>query len=561
MSNNKPTNDKFPLPPVPNHDGSDDLTERLENPATEHSKGDQLNQADPSSDAEPLLSPDANTEPQAKDLDNQELSSLAENGLSHEDNAALDESTDHDSEIEIASTHLSHDAISDPTIESMTGSDSKSNKEDSNKEDSNNESAALNTSALIATAADASANEQFIIPPTSSNNEMAPTAEDYSVMSSPPQSFISAFLQTLAAIFKDKGVLLMLIIAPIIYGFFYPWPYSTEVVNQVPVGIIDYDNSNLSKTLIRYSAASPQLNAHIFVNEQAAIEAIWKDQIAGYMVIPSGLENKVKSGQAASVSVVGNGGYFLLNKNIQLGFLKAVGTVSAGIEVKKNVAKGAYLPSAKASTQAIPLSITPLYNQSEGYGAYVVPGVSILILQQTLLMGTALLIGTLYEQRRHHTSAQGWLGRIFALSLIGFIMGCFYYGWVFDIHHYARGANLVGSLIFLAVFFPAVAALGCFLGLWFKERERGLQILIVSSLPLFFVSGYPWPVDQLPIVLQYLRWLIPTSSGINTSVQLNQMGASLSHVWPNLVILAGLFVFYYLCLLTLESSRKQRHLP
>lgn len=375
------------------------------------------------------------------------------------------------------------------------------------------------------------------------------------------QGFFSAFLQTLAAVFKDKGVLLMIIVAPIIYGFFYPWPYSAEVVNQVPVGVVDYDHSSLSNTLAQYAAASPQLETHPFLNEQAAIEAIWRDEIAGYMIIPSGLEKKVKSSQAASVTVIGNGGYLLLNKNVQIGFLKAVSTVSAGIEIKKSVAQGAYSATAQANTQAVPLHITPLYNQSEGYGAYVVPGVSILILQQTLMMGTALLISTLYEQRRHHTSARGWLGRIFALSFLGFIMGCFYYGWVFDIHDYARGENLIGSLVFLAVYFPAVAALGCLLGLWFRERERGLQILIVSSLPIFFVSDYPWPADQLPTVLQYLRWFIPSSAGINTSVQLNQMGASLTQVMPELFILVALFIFYYTALLLLESSRKRRALP
>ncbi|CAM4101105.1 ABC transporter permease [Psychrobacter arenosus] len=375
------------------------------------------------------------------------------------------------------------------------------------------------------------------------------------------QGFFSAFLQTLAAVFKDKGVLLMIIVAPIIYGFFYPWPYSAEVVNQVPVGVVDYDHSSLSNTLAQYAAASPQLETHPFLNEQAAIEAIWRDEIAGYMIIPSGLEKKVKSSQAASVTVIGNGGYLLLNKNVQIGFLKAVSTVSAGIEIKKSVAQGAYSATAQANTQAVPLHITPLYNQSEGYGAYVVPGVSILILQQTLMMGTALLISTLYEQRRHYTSARGWLGRIFALSFLGFIMGCFYYGWVFDIHDYARGENLIGSLVFLAVYFPAVAALGCLLGLWFRERERGLQILIVSSLPIFFVSDYPWPADQLPTVLQYLRWFIPSSAGINTSVQLNQMGASLTQVMPKLFILVALFVFYYTALLLLESSRKRRALP
>lgn len=123
------------------------------------------------------------------------------------------------------------------------------------------------------------------------------------------QTFWTSFLQTFKDVIGDKGVLLMLIIAPIIYGFFYPWPYSTEVVNHVPVGIVDYDNSNLSRTLARYASASPSLDTEHFINEQAAKEAIWSDQIAGYMVIPSGLEEQVMSGQQAYVSVLGNGGY------------------------------------------------------------------------------------------------------------------------------------------------------------------------------------------------------------------------------------------------------------
>ncbi|MGB2785379.1 ABC transporter permease [Psychrobacter sp.] len=379
-------------------------------------------------------------------------------------------------------------------------------------------------------------------------DHLSSTTSDSTKQSSTP-SFLGSFLQTIKDIFSDKGVLLLLLIAPIIYGFFYPWPYSTEVVNHVPVGIIDNDNSNLSRTIVRYASTSPQLDTQLFLNEQQAKEAMWSDEIAGYMVIPSGLEQQVLSGKAASVSVLGNGGYFLLNKNVQMGFLKAVSTVSAGIEVKKNVAQGAYSATAAANTQAVPLVIIPLYNQTEGYGAYVVPAVSILILQQTLLIATAMLIGTWYEQRRHATSIRGWLGRIAALSMFSFIIGCFYYGWTFELHHYPRGQNMIGSLLFLLLFCPTVATLGCVLGLWFRQRERSMQILIFSSLPMFFVSGYPWPADQLPTVLQIIRWFVPTTPGINTSVQLNQMGASISQVSTGFYALAALWVFYFALLM------------
>ena len=382
----------------------------------------------------------------------------------------------------------------------------------------------------------------------SPKDNLSTTTSDSTETSSSP-SFFGSFLQTIKDVFSDKGVLLLLMIAPIIYGFFYPWPYSTEIVNHVPVGIIDKDNSNLSQTIVRYASASPLLDTKRFLNEQQAIDAMWTDEIAGYMIIPSGLEQQVLSGKAASVSVLGNGGYFLLNKNVQMGFLQAVSTVSAGIEVKKSVAQGAYLATAPANTQAVPLKIIPLYNQTEGYGAYVVPAVSILILQQTLLMSTAMLVGTWYERRRHRTSIRGWLGRIAALSMFSFIIGCFYYGWAFELHHYPRGQNMLGSLLFLLLFCPTVATLGCVVGLWFRQRERSMQILIFSSLPMFFISGYPWPADQLPEFLQITRWLLPTTPGINTSVQLNQMGASVAQVATGFYALAGLWLFYFLLLL------------
>ncbi|MGP5101890.1 MULTISPECIES: ABC transporter permease [Psychrobacter] len=385
---------------------------------------------------------------------------------------------------------------------------------------------------------------------------MPPLSTDHNAKGTQPQppaqGFFASFFQTLTDVFTDKGIVLMLIIAPIIYGFFYPWPYSSEVVNHVPVGIIDKDNSDLSRTIVRYASASPQLDTRRFLDEQSAKEAIWADEIAGYMVIPSGLEQNVLSGKAASVSVLGNGGYFLLNKNVQMGFLKAVSTVSAGVKIKKSVAQGAYAPTAAQNAQAVPLQIVPLYNQTEGYGAYVVPAVSIIILQQTLLMATAMLIGTWYEQRRHQTSISGWLGRITALSTLSFLIGCFYYGWAFELHHYPRGQNMLGSLLFLLLFCPAVATLGCLLGLWFRQRERSMQILIFSSLPMFFVSGYPWPADQLPTFLQIVRWFIPTTPAINTSVQLNQMGASISQVATGFYALAALWALYFALLVWLR---------
>lgn len=382
--------------------------------------------------------------------------------------------------------------------------------------------------------------------------KVAPTRNSHKITHN---SFLQGLLGTIATIFTDKGVLLMLIIAPLIYGFFYPWPYQGEVVQEVPVGIVDYDQTDLSSTLIRYSQASPDIKVVQYRDEQQAQTALYHSDIAGYLIIPRNLESDVFANKPAYVSVLGNNSYFLLNKQVQLGFAKAIGTVSGGIEVKRNVAKGAYMDTAKKSTQAVPLRIDPMYNRSEGYGAYVVPAVSILILQQTLLMGTALLVGTWHENKKQNATAMGWLGRILALTIVSFVMGCFYYGWVFSNQSFPRGHNMPGTLLFYALFAPTVATLGCLLGMWFKERERSLQILIFSSLPMFFLSGYPWPLSQLPETLQYVRWLFPTSSAMHASVQLNQMGASLSHVSGYLV---NLVIYWFVAFMLLLWVQKRQ---
>ena len=85
-----------------------------------------------------------------------------------------------------------------------------------------------------------------------------------------------------------------------------------------------------------------------------------------------------------------------------------------------------------------------------------------------------------------------------------------------------------------------------------------MQILIFSSLPILFVSGYPWPADQLPKMLQVVRWLVPTTPGINTSVQLNQMGASLSQVATGFYVLAGLWLTYFILLLLIRRLSVQK---
>ena len=51
------------------------------------------------------------------------------------------------------------------------------------------------------------------------------------------------------------------------------------------------------------------------------------------------------------------------------------------------------------------------------------------------------------------------------------------------------------------------------------------------------MAGFSWPAEALPEPLQWLRWLAPSTAGIQASLRLNQMGAPLHEVLPLLGVL------------------------
>ena len=350
-----------------------------------------------------------------------------------------------------------------------------------------------------------------------------------------------AWVDTLKTIAADKGVLLLIAIAPVIYGFFYPWPYAEQAVTRVPVAVVDYDHSNLSRQITRFAQASPRIDVRMVIgDEHQARQALWRGEIEGYAILPRDLKRDVLRGSPAVATVEANGSYALLNKAVLSGFAEAIGTVSAGVEIRKLQASGQSAPQAQAGRNPINTQMVALFNPTEGYGSYVVPAVALLIIQQTLLMGVGMLVGLWAETGQHRADAATWLGRILGFSSVGYLSGLLYFGWIFWVQDFPRGANMGGALVLLAFYIPAICTLGALLGVWFGNRERALQVLLFTALPMAFVSGFSWPAEALPELLQALRWLFPSTAGIQASLRLNQMGAPLADVAGYLLILAAL---------------------
>ena len=83
------------------------------------------------------------------------------------------------------------------------------------------------------------------------------------------------------------------------------------------------------------------------------------------------------------------------------------------------------------------------------------------------------------------------------------------------------------------------------------DREQALQVKLFSSIPLAFLGGFTWPVEALPEPLQWLRWLSPSTAGIQASLRYNQLGAPLVAALPHLAWLACMALTSWLAVLWL----------
>ena len=365
-------------------------------------------------------------------------------------------------------------------------------------------------------------------------------------------TFWRALVTTVVAALRDRGLVIMFVAAVPVYSFFYPLPYSTQSVRQVPLVVVDLDASPMSRDVVSQLSAVPSVR--IAGNASTVGEAsgdLAAGRIAGIVLVPENFERDAARGTPTAVTVFGTGAYPVQDKAV-LGSVGAVvqgvaGGVTAARMAHQGAPAGALLQSARIGPAFVD---QPLYNLARGYGSYVVAAVGILIVQQVMLMAIASLVGTWLEQRAGTLFAatapglSALVGTLFGFALFVFLSLLYFIGFVFWFQDYPRGGNFAGALAFAALTALTIASLGIALGAWFADRERAFQVLLATSVPFVFMCGIVFPREAMPAPVNALAMLIPTTPGIFGFVKLNQMGSTWSEIRPEFLNMTALLLLY-----------------
>ena len=370
-------------------------------------------------------------------------------------------------------------------------------------------------------------------------------------------------------IFRDSGVIMLFIIAVFAYPLIYSFAYDNELAKEVPVIVVDQSKSSLSRKLISMLDATFAVKVkEVTPNFQDGIISFEKSETHGVIVIPKDFEEKILSFQTATVSVYADAAYMIIYKQIVVASTYSIGTLSAGIEIIRRTAKGTQLERSYIDRDPLPIETYSLYNPKGGYATYLMPAVLLLILQQTLLLGIGLIGGTLKERGSNNylvkigTKFGGAMaiavGKSMAYFTIYALNALYTLVIIFRIFKIPMRGDYSEMFVFVTPFIFAVIFMGITISTFFKKREHALMVLVFTSIPFIFLSGFSWPVESMPEWQVLLSYMIPSTHGIKGFVAITQKGSVFADVFQYWIYLWGVLVFYLITssLLLMKHNKK-----
>jgi ABC-2 type transport system permease protein len=203
----------------------------------------------------------------------------------------------------------------------------------------------------------------------------------------------------------------------------------------------------------------------------------------------------------------------------------------------------------------MPAKFYSLYNPSGSYGSYVMPGMILIILQQTLLIGIGMIGGAGKERRNNQIVKpgvrvrQGMFSVVFGKGLAYFVIYlpsiAFTMVYLSKWFAFPNKGSFVDVCILLVPFLFSVIFLGLMISMLFRRREHSIMTLVFVSPIVLFVSGLSWPESSIPRLLYQLSHIFPSTSMIPAFLRIRTMGVSLSDVRPELIFLMVQMIVYF----------------
>lgn len=362
------------------------------------------------------------------------------------------------------------------------------------------------------------------------------------------RTMLSATLDELKHIARNRSILLVLLGIPIVYPVLVSWLYARNSAVERPAVLVDHDGSALSRRLALSLDATQDIAIAGRVDDlDRGFEMVRQREAEMLVFIPPDFSSRIKSSRQAQVKVWVNSAN-ILTYGAALGATRATVAV-LNEELGRDFFHRQGLTTSLADRRIMPIRTDTrlLFYPTGAYGEFLITGAFLIVFQQLILISLPFSVGLRRELAPVSTGQRfpfaRLAGRMGAHSLLHLLAIAFMvlvvtpsFGW---------GITSTASVLSLfLVFGLAMLPLSMIAASLVRDRTTGFQVLMFLSTPVFMMSGFTWPFDQMPRTVQLLASAFPATPALLAMRTLAVKASDLGAVRGEFLWMGAHFVIY-----------------
>lgn len=340
---------------------------------------------------------------------------------------------------------------------------------------------------------------------------------------------------------RDPKMFALILIAPVVQLVLLGYAANLDV-EIVHTAVYDMDKSEASRDLIDNMQGSGYFSIDYYADSYDQLtDLIDKGKVIIAVVIPRDFGKKLGRNESVKVQAIfdasdGN------TSSIAGGYLQGVMSSYAGnlMAERMNISGMKLIPVGNITAET-----RVWYNPELKTRNFMVPGIVALLLMIITLILTSLAvvkekeIGTL--EQLIVSPIKPWqimVGKLIPFALLGFVSVIV----VITAMNVIFGINVRGSIFFLfgssSIFVLSSLGMGLFVSTITKTQQQAMMIAMFAlMMPMMYLSGFAFPVENMPVWIQAISYIIPLKYFIIIIRGVILKGIGFAELWPEVLIM------------------------
>ena len=358
----------------------------------------------------------------------------------------------------------------------------------------------------------------------------------------------------LLLVFRDEGVVIFFLLLNAVYPVLYALIYNPEVVRDERVVVVDDNRTALSRDFVRRLDATQEIAITGYAaNMQEAQDAMHRKECYGIVYFPRDFAQSVTRGEQGHVSLYCDVSVMMRYKAM----FTALSNVSQAMGNERIAA--VVEPVLSMSGAIVDNRQVPVGNPAMGIASAVLLFILPLVLQQSMVLGIAMLHGGSIERRRRNGGRDPMaieaspgatiIGKMMCHQIIYVIPVIYVLHYVPLMFGFPQYGNLLHIICLAVPFVIAVSFMGQTLSAVVNERESVFLLFVFSSVVFVFLTGVSWPRYLMSRLWRVVGDCVPGTWMVNGYVLMESNGSTLYQVqhpyWMLWIQVPVMFILAY----------------